>query len=96
MKCEKRNVMNENIESRVVVRKLVHRKFCCVCLQRRIYSESLGCGGIGAALETLLLASGRGLGLRLTLAHCTRPVFSLFKPVNKGVAIISSFTFARL
>ncbi len=53
---------------------------------------------IGPALETLLLASGRELGLRLTLAHCTiyRPVFSLFKPVNKIMAIISSFTFARL
>ncbi len=53
----KNNVMNENIESRVVVCKLVIEN-SAVCVRREGYtycSESLGCGGIGAALETLLL-----------------------------------------
>ncbi len=61
VKRMKNNVMNENR-----VDGCSENSAVCVC--RRIYSESLGCGGIGAALETLLLASGRGLGVRLSPA----------------------------
>ena len=79
-----------------VVCKWVHWT-CCVCLQKDM-QFSVHHLSWGAALETLWLCCmhGRGLGLRLSLVHCTRSVVSFCIQGKRSqlVVIFSNFTFA--